>query len=133
MKEQIRPPTQDQYTVENPTMNIIDMEIIKAAAAFVAKNGQRFLTALTERESKNSMFDFLKPTHIFFAYFTALVDAYSRCIVPKKEEISKLESYIADPLAILKTCGERYEYEKQQKEHLDKSEKKNEDDCIVLT
>jgi len=131
--EQLRPPPQDQYTVENPTINIIDMDIIKTTALFIAKNGQKFLTAITEKEAKNGLFDFLKPTHIYFGYFTALVDAYSRCIIPKKDEISKLELYISDSLAILGNCGERYEYEKQQREHLDSPSHKNDDDGNNIT
>ena len=62
-------------------MNPIDMDIIKLTAQFVAKNGQKFLIALTEREKNNPQFDFLKPTHQMFAFFTSLVDAYSKCIV----------------------------------------------------
>jgi len=99
--EQIKPPPADQYTVENPTINVIDMDILKTTALFVAKNGQKFLNSLSEKEAKNSTFDFLKPTHIYFGYFTSLVDAYSHCIVPKTEELKKLENYVTNPFQIL--------------------------------
>ncbi len=63
------------------------MDIIKHCAQFVAKNGQKFLVALTEREKQNVQFDFLKPTHPMFSFFTNLVDAYNNCLNPKKEDI----------------------------------------------
>ena len=83
-------------------MNPIDMDIIKLTAQFVAKNGQKFLIALTEREKNNPQFDFLKPTHQMFAFFTSLVDAYSKCIVPRKVVIIEfLWSYCLIILYIL--------------------------------
>jgi splicing factor 3A subunit 1 len=80
----------------------------------VARNGQKFLTGLTERESKNPQFDFLKPTHLLFGYFTHLVDSYSRCLVPKKDELTKLQRYVEDPTTILELGTDRYEFEKEQ-------------------
>jgi len=75
----------DRFTVENPiNLSVLDMDVIKLTAQFVAKNGQKFLIALTEREKQNPQFDFLKPTHSLFSYFTNLVDAYSKCINPSK-------------------------------------------------
>lgn len=37
-----------------------------------------------QKESKNPSFDFLKPTHIFFQYFTSLVDLYSKIMAARK-------------------------------------------------
>jgi splicing factor 3A subunit 1 len=50
------------------------MDTIKLTAQFVARNGQKFLQGLTERENSNHSFDFLKPTHGLFGYFTTLVE-----------------------------------------------------------
>merc|ERR1712217_399178 len=69
----------------------MDMDIIKLTAQFVARNGQKFLIGLTQRESRNPQFDFLKPTHALFGYFTSLVDAYTKCLMPNKEEEEKEE------------------------------------------
>ena len=63
------------------------MDIIKITAQFVAKNGEKFLSELSQRESKNSQFNFLKPQHILFGYFTYLVGSYTKIITDKKEKI----------------------------------------------
>lgn len=84
-KKEIKQPPPDQYSVEHPlNVMLLDLDIIKHTAQFVAKNGQKFLIALTEREKQNPQFEFLKPNHALFSFFTNLVDAYSKCIMPKK-------------------------------------------------
>ncbi len=52
---------------------------------FVARNGKGFLTELAQREARNVDFNFLKPTHSMFGFFTALTDAYSRALMPPVE------------------------------------------------
>ncbi len=90
----------------------------------MARNGQKFLTGLTERENKNPQFDFLKPTHVLFGFFTGLVDAYSRCLVPRKEELMKLQGYVHDGSTALERGVDRYDYQKAQM----MAEKKAKDD-----
>ncbi len=111
-KRPVRQPPPDQYSVRHPYAAIVDRETIKLTAQYVARNGQKFLTGLSERESKNPQFDFLKPTHLLFGYFTSLVDAYSRCLMPRKDELIKLQRYVADPSLILEQGMDRHEYEK---------------------
>jgi splicing factor 3A subunit 1 len=41
------------------------------------------LAGLAQREQRNPQFDFLKPTHLLFSYFTGLVDAYTK-VKPKE-------------------------------------------------
>eukprot|EP01016_Furgasonia_blochmanni_P005767 TRINITY_DN12269_c0_g1_i3.p1 TRINITY_DN12269_c0_g1~~TRINITY_DN12269_c0_g1_i3.p1 ORF type:complete len:237 (-),score=48.23 TRINITY_DN12269_c0_g1_i3:72-782(-) len=91
LKKDLKPPSPDQYTIETPTVAQIDMDIIRLTAQFVAKNGQKFLTALTEREKQNPQFDFLKPTHQLFALFTSYVDAYVKCLAPRKVRICTIQ------------------------------------------
>jgi splicing factor 3A subunit 1 len=87
VKREIKAPTSDRFTIETPAnLSLLDMDVIKLTAQFVARNGQKFLIALTEREKQNPQFDFLKPTHSLFSYFTNLVDAYSKAINPSKVE-----------------------------------------------
>lgn len=93
-KREIKPPVPDQYSVEHPSnVTLLEIDIIKHTAQFVAKNGQKFLMALTEREKQNPQFEFLKPNHALFAFFTSLVDAYSKCIMPKRVFFSKKYLY----------------------------------------
>ena len=58
------------------------------------------MQGLTEREIRNPRFDFLKPTHPLFSYFTALVESYSRVLMPKSEVLQKFESYADKDLGI---------------------------------
>merc|ERR1719161_2647742 len=67
---ELQPPPEDQYTVQHPFLAPLDMDIIKLTAQFVARNGQKFLVGLTQREACNPQFDFLKPSHALFGYFT---------------------------------------------------------------
>ena len=48
----------------------------------MARNGKGFLTDLATREARSVEFNFLKPTHSLFGFFTALCDAYSRVLLP---------------------------------------------------
>merc|ERR1719506_2651975 len=108
-KKVIKPPPPDQYIVNHPYIAPMDMDIIKLTAQFVARNGQKFLIGLTQRESRNPQFDFLKPTHALFGYFTSLVDAYTKCLMPNKEEIERMKLYCQDRLAILDRCTARFD------------------------
>lgn len=65
-------------------LSTLDLDIIKLAAQFVARNGKSFLVGLSSREHTNPQFNFLKPTHSLFSFFTSLADAYSRVMMPDK-------------------------------------------------
>jgi len=68
--KELKAPNPDQFSYAHPSVGTLEMDIIKHAAQFVAENGQRFLIALTEREKSNPQFEFLKPTHSLFPFFT---------------------------------------------------------------
>lgn len=57
---------------------------MKLTAQFVARNGRQFLTGLSQRESRNYQFDFLRPNHSLFPYFTKLVEQYTKVLIPPK-------------------------------------------------
>ncbi len=65
-------------------LSLLELDIIKLAAQFVARNGQTFLTGLSSREHTNPQFAFLRPTHSLFGLFKTLCDAYSRVLMPPK-------------------------------------------------
>ena len=52
-------------------------DVVKLTAQFVARNGRQFLSNLMSRE-KNYQFDFLRPQHSLFNYFTKLVEQYTK-------------------------------------------------------
>lgn len=63
-------------------------------AQFVARNGRQFLTNLMNREQRNFQFDFLRPQHSLFQYFTKLLEQYTKILIPPKELIPKLRTEI---------------------------------------
>ncbi len=65
MKKDLKPPPKEVFSVTQPFITSMDLDIIKLAAQFVARNGQKFLSGLSQREARNPQFDFLKPTYIF--------------------------------------------------------------------
>ena len=70
-------PARPMHTVPKPPgAQPLDLDVIQLTAQFVARNGRTFLTGIANREARNPQFDFLKPTHHLFSYFTSLVDAY---------------------------------------------------------
>lgn len=93
-RKNAKPPPPDQFQIHHPELHIIDSEIIKLTAQFVTRNGQKFLAALSDKQANNPQFDFLKPTHKLFSYFTSLVDSYSKTFAPKTEYINKLKKYV---------------------------------------
>jgi len=115
-KKVAKPPPPDQYIVNHPYIAPMDMDIIKLTAQFVARNGQKFLIGLTQRESRNPQFDFLKPTHALFGYFTSLVDAYTKCLMPNKDEVEKLKKSLANPADIIDKAMSRFAWDEQEEE-----------------
>ncbi|CAE8712043.1 unnamed protein product [Polarella glacialis] len=113
-KKSAKPPAPDQYLVNHPYIAPMDTDIIKLTAQFVARNGQKFLIGLTQRESRNPQFDFLKPTHALFGYFTSLVDAYTKCLMPNKEEVEKLKRCMNSTQEIMDKAMARFAWDEQE-------------------
>lgn len=71
-------------TLNNDNANLHDSyneyfrDVVKLTAQFVARNGRQFLTNLMNREQRNYQFDFLRPQHSLFNYFTKLVEQYTK-------------------------------------------------------
>ncbi len=53
-------------------------DLMKITALFCARNGRQFMTQVMTREQRNYQFDFLKPQHSNFPYFTKLVEQYTK-------------------------------------------------------
>lgn len=115
-KKAAKPPAPDQYVVNHPYIAPMDMDIIKLTAQFVARNGQKFLIGLTQRESRNPQFDFLKPTHNLFGYFTSLVDAYTKCLMPNKDDVEKLKKSSTVNNDIVDKAMARFAWDEQEDE-----------------
>lgn len=108
-------PEEEHYTAHVPEgLTLLDLDVIKLTAQFVARNGKTFLTGLASREHSNPQFNFLKPTHSLFTFFTRLCDAYSRVLMPPKGVIAALQWDVEDRSAPLQRALNRLEFERSK-------------------
>ena len=114
--EETTPPVPLTAQLTTPSsVTPLDAEIIKLTAQYTAASGRQFLAGLAQREQRNPQFDFLKPTHVLFSYFTQLVDAYTRALAPPPElraEVKRVE----DPEHALKRCARRWDWSRRADE-----------------
>ena len=104
---------QSLFSVIPPNISGQELDIIKISAQFVAKNGQKFLSDLIRREKDNPQFDFMKPQHTLFGFFTFLVGCYAKILNNKNEILTKIEKYATNSDEILKAGNRIYLYEKK--------------------
>jgi splicing factor 3A subunit 1 len=115
------PPAAMEFSAGHPSgLSSLDMDIMKLAAQYTALNGRDFLSGLAQREQRNPQFDFLKPTHMLFSYFTSLVDAYAKLLQPPAallEHVKEMSSMLG---GLEKSVGrwvwERAEEERKKRE-----------------
>jgi splicing factor 3A subunit 1 len=81
-----------------------DVDIMKLAAQFVARNGSEFLNGLRAREETKREFCFLKDNHSLHTTFKRLTDAYSAVLLDSKEALVQLREDSADSAAVLQRC-----------------------------
>lgn len=111
----LEPPEDEHYNAHVPEgLTLLDLDVIKLTAQFVARNGKSFLTGLASREHSNPQFNFLKPNHSLFSFFTRLCDAYSRVLMPPKDLLSKLQNDALSWSAPLQRTLNRLEFERIQ-------------------
>lgn len=121
----LKQPPPDVYTVLPPEGLLIptlDLDIIKLTAQYVALNGRSFLNGLLTRENRNPQFDFLKGHHYLFAYFTALVESYSKIYNPPEGIMEKMKKDSEDRVDILERAFQKLDWEA----HLEKERQLNE-------
>jgi splicing factor 3A subunit 1 len=120
-----------------PNINAQDFEVVKLTALFVAKNGRSWMTQLSQREAGNYQFDFLRPQHSLYQFFTRLIDQYQLLLTgstvdggkAEKVRIAELEENAKNKFNILGQAKKRAEWVKYQeaqkakKEELEESER----------
>ena len=65
-------------------------------------------------DALSPQFNFLKPTHSMFTFFTSLADVYSRILMPTKQLAERLSRDASDKAAVLDRCLRRLEWERSQ-------------------
>ncbi len=140
-EEEVKPkgpeqPPELQFSARMPNMNALDLHVVQLTALFVAKNGRSFMTSLSQKEAGNFQFDFLRPQHSLYQFFSRLVDQYSELLNAgygdgKVEEarIAELERNKSDKFHMLGRARQRAEWvkfqeqQKQQKEEAAEAER----------
>ncbi|KAK4989484.1 SF3a splicing factor complex subunit [Elasticomyces elasticus] len=89
-KGPVQPP-EFEFSARMPNINAIDLDVVQHTALFVAKNGKSWMTQLSQREAGNYQFDFLRPQHSLYQYFSRLVDQYTSLLVGDTEQDGKLQ------------------------------------------
>jgi splicing factor 3A subunit 1 len=128
------PPPDFHFSARMPNISAQDLEVVKLTALFVAKNGRSFATALSQRESNNSQFDFLRPQHSLYQFFSRLIDQYTALLTggdveggkPEKQRIVDLKENVRDKYHVLVRAKKRGEWVKFQEEQKVKKEEEAE-------
>ncbi|KAI9703257.1 MAG: SF3a splicing factor complex subunit [Candelina mexicana] len=132
-------PPQFHFSARMPNINAQDLDVVRLTALFVAKNGRSFMTTLSQRETRNYQFDFLRPQHSLYQFFSRLVDQYTELLrqggseggTSEKERISELESNVKDRFHMLGRAKERAEWAKFQEQQKQKKEEEVEQEKLA--
>ena len=125
-------PPEFHFSARMPNISAKDLEIVRLTALFVAKNGRHFMTTLSQRETGNYQFDFLRPNHSLHNFFQRLIDQYSLLLraggmdgeggKQQQERMKELQANVDDKYHILARAKQRAEWFKFQDEQKQKKE-----------
>lgn len=122
-----------------PIINAQDLEVVKLTALYVAKRGKSFMTALSQRETRNYQFDFLRPQHSLYHFFTRLVDQYIILLrseglgkaTTEEQRAKELEQNVRNKYHVLDRAKRRAEWVKYQEHQKLKKEEEEEQERIA--
>jgi len=128
-------PPEFRFSARMPNIAASDMEVIKLTALFAAKNGRTFMTQLSQKEAANYQFDFLRPQHSLYQFFSRLVDQYSELLNARGSDggkaeqarIVELTENVEDRFHLLGRSKQRAEwvkYQEKQKQEKEEEEEK---------
>ncbi|XP_040207955.1 splicing factor 3A subunit 1 isoform X2 [Rana temporaria] len=125
------PPPEFEFVADPPSISAFDLDVVKLTAQFVARNGRQFLTQLMQKEQRNYQFDFLRPQHSLFNYFTKLVEQYTKILIPPKGLLIKLKKEAENPTEVLDQVRYRVEWAKFQERERKKEEEEKERERVA--
>ena len=122
------------FSARMPNISAQDLDVVRLTALFVAKNGRSFMTTLSQKETRNYQFDFLRPQHSLYQFFSRLVDQYTLLLQSasvdgekaKKDRTLDLEHNANDKFNVLGRAKQRAEWVKFQEEQKQKKEEEAE-------
>lgn len=100
------------FLIEVPTISALDLDVLKLTAQFAAKNGKQFILHLSQKESRNPQFDFLKPNHNLHSFYQALVKQNQLILNPSKELIERVKLCAFSKSQHLKLVKQRAQIER---------------------
>ncbi|KAH8368971.1 hypothetical protein KR200_000749 [Drosophila serrata] len=121
------PPPEFEFIADPPSISALDLDIVKLTAQFVARNGRQFLTNLMSREQRNFQFDFLRPQHSLFQYFTKLLEQYTKVLIPPKDLLGKLRAESAPGRASMNQVLEHVKYRANWQRHQEAQRRREEE------
>ncbi|XP_054161737.1 splicing factor 3A subunit 1-like [Oppia nitens] len=124
------PPPDFEFMEDPPSISALDLDIVKLTAQFVAIHGRSFLTNLMNREQRNYQFDFLRPQHGLFSYFTQLIEQYAKIHAPSKNVVDILSKELTNSKIILDKVRYRVEWTKVQEAEKRREEEEAEKERI---
>ncbi|GAB7324468.1 hypothetical protein MBLNU13_g08391t1 [Cladosporium sp. NU13] len=132
------PPEEFMFSARVPNISAQDLDVVKLTALFVAKNGRGWMTQLSQREAGNFQFDFLRPQHTLYQFFSRLVDQYQDLLTgdstdggrPQKKRITSLEQNVKERFSVLDRAKKRAEWVKHQEAQKVAKEEKQEKERI---
>jgi splicing factor 3A subunit 1 len=130
------PPPEFQFSARMPNISALDLEVVRLTALHVARKGKSWMTALSQREARNYQFDFLRPQHSLYNFFSHLVDQYTILLQTGPEgqkaeqaRIQTLQANIQNKFRVLELAKKRAEFvkwqetQKQEKEEQEEAER----------
>ncbi|XP_071954810.1 splicing factor 3A subunit 1-like [Antedon mediterranea] len=124
-------PAEWEFTADPPSISAFELDIVKLTAQFVARNGRQFLTTLMNKEQRNYLFDFLRPQHSMFNYFTKLVEQYTKVLIPPKDVLIKLRKESENPKNVMEQVKHRVEWARYQERQRKKEEEEKERERVA--
>uniref|UniRef100_A0A8C5DUX0 Splicing factor 3A subunit 1 n=1 Tax=Gouania willdenowi TaxID=441366 RepID=A0A8C5DUX0_GOUWI len=125
------PPPEFEFIADPPSISAFDLDVVKLTAQFVARNGRQFLTQLMQKEQRNYQFDFLRPQHSLFNYFTKLVEQYTKILIPPKGQLNKLKREAENSREVMDQVRYRVEWAKFQERERKKEEEEREKERVA--
>lgn len=129
-------PPEFRFSARMPNISAQDLEVVRLTALFVAKNGRQFMTTLSQRETGNFQFDFLRPNHTLHSFFQRLIDQYTALLRAggmdgeggklQQQRIKQLQANVDDKFHLLNRAKDRGEWFKFQDEQKAKKEEEAE-------
>ncbi|KAF9581646.1 SF3a splicing factor complex subunit [Lunasporangiospora selenospora] len=120
VEEDVKGPPEEppalEFMTPMPSVSAQDLDILRLTAQFVARNGRQFMVSLAQREGRNYQFDFLRPNHSLFNYFSKLVEQYTKILVPTPTMLEKIEARASDKYSVQEIVMKRVEYTAYQQE-----------------